>query len=203
MSADNVFLVSGIACLIAAVVGGGLKAFGIEVPALRSLMRQVVLGILGVILVVIGVIHPSGTTDTKIGRPEAGRPATSRPQTVPVPDRAKPTIAGGPITVKVNNYPRIVRAGGGTDISVLATARDGSAIPNARVVFSAGGGAFEETGTTQAMGSTNEKGVYRTKWRTYEAGAYTGNMSYRIGVQVTKEGFDRGRGEIEVPVRVN
>ncbi|OPY65060.1 MAG: hypothetical protein A4E62_02755 [Syntrophorhabdus sp. PtaU1.Bin002] len=198
MNVDNVFLISGIACLIAAVVGGGLKAFGIEVPALRSLIRQIVLGILGVILVVMGVIHPSGTTDTKAGRPEAGRP-----QTVPMPDRAKPTIAGGPIAVKVNNYPRIVQAGGGTDISVLATARDGSAIPGARVVLSAGGGAFQETGTTQAMGSTNEKGVYRTKWRTYEAGAYTGNMSYRIGVQVTKEGFDRGRGEIAIPVKVN
>ncbi len=44
---DNIFLVSGLACLIAAVVGGGLKAFGIEVPVLASLGRQIALGILG------------------------------------------------------------------------------------------------------------------------------------------------------------
>ncbi|OPY74532.1 MAG: hypothetical protein A4E65_03807 [Syntrophorhabdus sp. PtaU1.Bin153] len=198
MNADNVFVISGIACLIAAVVGGGLKAFGIEVPALKSLVRQIVLGVLGVILIVIGALHPSDTTDTK-----TRRPPTPRTETATGLSRVTPTIVGGPISVNVNNYPRVVQAGGTTDISVLATARDGSVIQNARVVFSAGGGAFEETGTTQAMGYTNEKGVYRTKWRTYEAGAYSGNMSYRIGVQVTKEGFDRGRGTIEIPVRAN
>jgi hypothetical protein len=198
MNADNVFLISGIACLIAAVVGGGLKAFGIEVPALKSLVRQVVLGVLGAVLIVVGVFHSSDTTDTK-----TPRPATTRTDAVTVPGGVKPMIVGGPISVNVNNYPRVVRTGGTTDISVLATGRDGSVIPNARVVFSAGGGVFEETGTTQAVGYTNEKGVYRTKWRTYEAGAYTGNMSYRIGIQVTKEGFDRGRGAIEIPVGMN
>lgn len=40
-------LTTGLACLIAAIVGGGLKAFGIEVPALSSRTRQAVLGALG------------------------------------------------------------------------------------------------------------------------------------------------------------
>lgn len=50
---QETLLAAGIACLIAAVIGGGLKAFGIEIPALESGARQVALGILGVILVVL------------------------------------------------------------------------------------------------------------------------------------------------------
>lgn len=41
-------LTTGLACIIVAVVGGGLKAFGIELPALTSRSRQVLLGTLGV-----------------------------------------------------------------------------------------------------------------------------------------------------------
>lgn len=44
---DDAFLVAGLACLIAAVVGGGLKAFEIEIPVLASLWRQALLGLLG------------------------------------------------------------------------------------------------------------------------------------------------------------
>jgi hypothetical protein len=40
----------GIACVIAAIVGGGLKAFGFEIPLLSSKKRQYALGILGLIL---------------------------------------------------------------------------------------------------------------------------------------------------------
>ncbi|MFL5401413.1 MAG: hypothetical protein ACJ8BF_01175 [Gemmatimonadales bacterium] len=43
---------AGLACLIAAVIGGGLKGFGLEVPIISSLRRQVALGILGVLLIV-------------------------------------------------------------------------------------------------------------------------------------------------------
>jgi hypothetical protein len=51
---DNVLLVAGLACLIAAVVGGGLTAFGMALPVLQSRVRQVILGMLGITLVVIG-----------------------------------------------------------------------------------------------------------------------------------------------------
>jgi hypothetical protein len=36
-------LTAGLVCLIAAIIGGGLKAFGIEMPILQSARRQVVL----------------------------------------------------------------------------------------------------------------------------------------------------------------
>lgn len=40
----------GLACIIAAIVGGGLKLAGIEIPLLTSVRRQVLLGGLGIAL---------------------------------------------------------------------------------------------------------------------------------------------------------
>lgn len=48
---ENTLLGFGLACIAAAIVGGGLKAFGFEIPILNSMARQVLLGLLGVILI--------------------------------------------------------------------------------------------------------------------------------------------------------
>ena len=50
---DSTLLLLGIACIIAAIVGGGLKAVGFEFPPLSSIGRQIGLGSLGVILVLV------------------------------------------------------------------------------------------------------------------------------------------------------
>jgi hypothetical protein len=194
---DNVFLVAGIACLIAAVVGGGLKAFGIEIPILKSGARQFGLGVLGVTLILAGAFINSGPGHNLLPTP------TPIPTPVPTPHNqtVRPTPVGGPISVDVNNNPRGVSPGGKTEISVLATAGDGSVIPNAAVAVSAGGGVFEETGALKSIGATNDKGVYRTVWRTHEPQAYSGDMSYLIHVEVSKEGFIKGQGTTEVFVR--
>lgn len=42
--------------MIAAIIGGGLKAFGIEIPVLQSLRRQLALGLFGAILVGISFL---------------------------------------------------------------------------------------------------------------------------------------------------
>jgi hypothetical protein len=58
---------AGIACIIGAIVGGGLKAFGIELPVLQTLWRQLALAGFGGVLLGIGVFTPAGTpasTDT-------------------------------------------------------------------------------------------------------------------------------------------
>lgn len=47
---SNTVLGAGIACLIAAIVGGGLQGFGMKVPVVSSLRRQTLLGAFGVIL---------------------------------------------------------------------------------------------------------------------------------------------------------
>lgn len=47
---ENIFII-GICCIIAAIMGGGFKAFGIELPLFNSVKRQVLLGLFGITLV--------------------------------------------------------------------------------------------------------------------------------------------------------
>lgn len=56
---QTTLLCTGLACVIAAIVGGGLKAFDIEIPAFDSIPRQIALFAVGVSLVLTsGAIHP-------------------------------------------------------------------------------------------------------------------------------------------------
>ena len=48
-------LFMGSSCVAAAVVGGGLKIFGVEIPLLCSIKRQILLGLFG-----LGLISPVG-----------------------------------------------------------------------------------------------------------------------------------------------
>jgi hypothetical protein len=187
---DNIFLVAGLACLIGAVVGGGLKAFGIEVPILKSVSRQILLGCLGLALLFIGRL-PQGA------HPEA-EPQKHAGQAVPL----APTAAKNRrMSVNVNTSPRVVAPGGSTEITVMVTTDDGLAVPQARVKVGAGGGSFKDTGASEVVGATDGQGIFRTVWSTYEASAYTGNMSYLIGVEVWKDGFQDGNGKIQVAVQ--
>jgi hypothetical protein len=49
---NNVLLTAGVASIILAVVGGGAKAFGVEVPVLDKRSRQIGLAIVGVLFLV-------------------------------------------------------------------------------------------------------------------------------------------------------
>jgi hypothetical protein len=49
-------LTTGLACIIAAIIGGGLKAFAIEIQVLRSWERQGLLGLFGIVLIVAAVL---------------------------------------------------------------------------------------------------------------------------------------------------
>jgi hypothetical protein len=73
---DNLLLSVGLGCMIAAIVGGGLKAFGVDFPAISTLARQVLLFLFGAALC---LLSPYVKHD----------PQTSL--TVPVPPRPKPT----------------------------------------------------------------------------------------------------------------
>jgi hypothetical protein len=46
----NTLLTAGLVCVIGAIIGGGFKAFGIEVPIIPSLRRQTGLALIGVLL---------------------------------------------------------------------------------------------------------------------------------------------------------
>jgi len=51
MALNTTLLVLGVLCVVAAVVGGGLKAAGAEFPPLASPRRQVLLAIVGVLVI--------------------------------------------------------------------------------------------------------------------------------------------------------
>src|SRR5689334_19310994 len=65
---NTTLLSAGIVCVIAAIVGGGLKAFNIEIPALNSLRRQLMLGLLGLVLLVMAWRYPSTNGSASTGR---------------------------------------------------------------------------------------------------------------------------------------
>jgi hypothetical protein len=73
---QTTFLTVGIACLIAAAAGGGLTAFGIAIPVLSSLTRQLVLGILGAAFVGMSIwltpIPPLPPLKIEITSPKGG-----------------------------------------------------------------------------------------------------------------------------------
>jgi hypothetical protein len=50
---NTTVLSAGIACVTGGIVGGGLKAFGIEIPALSSFKRQLILIAFGLILIYV------------------------------------------------------------------------------------------------------------------------------------------------------
>ena len=79
---------AGIACIIGTIVGGGLKAFGIELPVLQTLWRQLALAGFGGVLLGIGVFTPAGTP--------ASTDATPKPTLTPT-SVATPTFTPTPI----------------------------------------------------------------------------------------------------------
>lgn len=56
MGADSIILVMGFVCLAAAVVGGGFEAAGYKVPVISSIHRQILLGVIGVIMIFFGLV---------------------------------------------------------------------------------------------------------------------------------------------------
>jgi hypothetical protein len=70
-------LTAGIACIVAAIVGGGLKAFGLEIPVLASSRRQAGLGAFGLALLAAAAVASGGGSLWRGEATVAGRPANS------------------------------------------------------------------------------------------------------------------------------
>lgn len=96
MGATEILVSGGVAALLAAIVGGGLKAFGVELPLLASVRRQALLLVAGAALVGLGLYD---------ARPRAGGSApvgatAERPTATPLatgPDhRAAAAVAARP-----------------------------------------------------------------------------------------------------------
>jgi hypothetical protein len=70
----------GIVCILAAIVGGGLKALGIELPKLDSKSRQWLLAGFGVVLLIVATLIPNPPSNAQAGSSMAPPPsALSRP----------------------------------------------------------------------------------------------------------------------------
>jgi hypothetical protein len=79
---ETTLTTAGIACIIAAIVGGGLKAFAIEIRVLDSVRRQAALGAFGVLLIAAGlgwnrISAPAGRSSS--GQSPSGQPAPAQP----------------------------------------------------------------------------------------------------------------------------
>jgi len=67
---QTTFLSAGIACAIAAIIGGGLKAFGIDIPVLRSTKRQLALGVLGTVFICVAfALQPRSVAREPVSKP--------------------------------------------------------------------------------------------------------------------------------------
>lgn len=101
MGAMEILVGGGVAALLAALVGGGSKAFGIELPVLASIKRQALLAITGVLLVALGLTGPrigeNGPASSGEGSPTmaGGQPEVSAAGSLPQPSpsaRQRPDI---------------------------------------------------------------------------------------------------------------
>src|SRR5262245_45278581 len=77
-------LTTGLACMIAAIIGGGLKALGTEIPVIKSRNRQVALGLFGVALIITAfVIHSPQPELPQSSHQPSERSPTPTPQKSP------------------------------------------------------------------------------------------------------------------------
>jgi len=103
---------------------------------------------------------------------------------------------GGQIRVECSSSPHSIPAGGNAEIRVLALTEDGTPLSAANVRLDAGGGWFSSSGTGTEVGQTDDRGSFRTQWRSPKPAA----RSFGLGVTVTKNGFKEGRAECNVSI---
>jgi len=89
------FQTIGVVCLVAAIIGGGLKAAGFEIGSVRSLGRQVVLGCFGVSLFAYGTPEVRGLVLSP-GAPPSTAPQMVVAATQTAPPTVVPTAAAAP-----------------------------------------------------------------------------------------------------------
>jgi hypothetical protein len=117
---EAVLLTFGIVCLVAAVVGGGLKASAFEIGAIENWRPRLGLALLGALLIAGAVlvhfpgllaqsgIAPPAATATSVAQPTApaptspgaaaGAPASPAAATAQAPEPSKSEIAAAPAT---------------------------------------------------------------------------------------------------------
>jgi hypothetical protein len=185
---NQAFITAGIVCIIAAIIGGGLKAFAIEMPLVNSIGRQVILGVVGIIFLLLGI-------DWNVGEKKANKPTVD---TVTSKDSALPSneIAMQSMIVRARSDPQLTHHGGKTQIAVLIYKSDNTPIEGAKVKLHAGCGFFMNSGNEIELGTTNSQGKVVTKWIAPLYGAHP----CAIDISANKEGFIDGKAHFSIDV---
>ena len=100
-------IILGIVCILGAVVGGGLTAFGVQIPALHG-FRIVAVLVIGAVLIVVGVkLKPApGPTGISITTDHVGnQTAPSCPANTTVSGYITTTGGDGPVTIRLAMIP--------------------------------------------------------------------------------------------------
>lgn len=102
---NEAVLLVGVGCVIAAVVGGGLSLANLKVPVVTSLPRQVLLGVIGLIVVVGSFLLPDNGKDHTTGGTEVTTIPDNRP-TAPRPPSCAFDTSTPEITLSADHAPR-------------------------------------------------------------------------------------------------
>jgi hypothetical protein len=108
MAIAEILITAGVVAVLAAIAGGGLKGFGVEVPLLASLRRQVALLVVGAALLGLGLYksQESGPAMAAAEPPlanAAGQPANEVAATAPGP--APAAVAARPEMPNIVDLP--------------------------------------------------------------------------------------------------
>jgi hypothetical protein len=111
---------TGLACIIAAVVGGGLKAFGLEIGVISSVSRQGLLASLGVALLIAGVYTSKSAPQRTSSNTLGGDASTADDSNVIILEKNSPAIGtDGRLTQSIGT---LSMNGFGKEVAVLAAA---------------------------------------------------------------------------------
>ncbi|MFV1958301.1 MAG: hypothetical protein ACC662_02690, partial [Planctomycetota bacterium] len=115
---------------------------------------------------------------------------------------ALPATAGGPIALELVAQPASVPAGGSTLVTVVARSPEtGELVAGASVSLRASGGYFGLSARA-SRGSTDERGIFRTVWRSEGPERIVRDTSYVILVQVTHPEHEAAAGSLPIRVTV-
>src|SRR5690349_3477749 len=96
MESAEILVSGGVAAMLAGVAGGGLKAFGVEVPLLATVKRQLLTVAAGVALIGVGLVSGSGLLNP------AAAPTAAPTDTARVEDAGPSETAPGKATPGVS-----------------------------------------------------------------------------------------------------
>lgn len=90
MGSEEILVSGGVAAVLAAVAGGGLKAFGVEVPLLATVKRQLLTVAVGISLIALGLLSGAGLLGTKHEQGGTAHADSGGATASPPPEAASP-----------------------------------------------------------------------------------------------------------------